>query len=253
MIPSYKTHYALSIAGSDPSGGAGIQCDLKTFMGLHVYGMAIPTLLTVQNTKSISSVHHLHDSLIGEQIEHLLDDITPHAIKIGAIGNAKQARAIVDALQTLTCPIVWDPVLVSSSGTALLTPSDIKTVCQLFKPLVSLATPNHQEVAYLKDFPNVLLTNGETDTSSIITDILRIANQEYRFTHPRFDTQNTHGTGCTLSSAITAFLAKGYDIRNASAEGIRYCLHLLSQSNRFALGHGRGGLGHEFSSVSFPK
>ena len=249
------TPIALSIAGSDPSGGAGIQCDIKTFMAHRVVGMAIPTMLTVQNTLSIQYIHPISSQLLEDQLTHLLSDTIPHVIKIGAVHDLEQATILHEHLARFPGDIVWDPVLISSSGQSLMKETDISSVVQLLSSMVTLATPNHLEQAYFSDSScAVLTTNGEANNSPVITDTLHLCSGDvHHYTHPKYQTRNTHGTGCTLSSAIAANLAKGMILEHACGEGIRYCTHLLSTSNRYNLGSGNGSLAHEVTSFRFPR
>ena len=255
MQLSQTTPITLSIAGSDPSGGAGIQCDLKTFMAHKVYGMAIPTMLTIQNTQSLIATHPVPPSQLRDQIKHLLADISPNAIKIGALSDYKQAQVLHECLQNFQGSIVWDPVLISSSGHNLMVPEDISSTVQLLSQIVTLATPNHlEQVHFVNAHCAILTTNGENSDSSIITDELKTLNgKTHHYTHPKYQTKNTHGTGCTLSSSITANLAKGLELHLSCSEAIRYCVYLLSKSNKYDLGSGNGSLGHELSSWTFPR
>lgn len=245
----------LSIAGSDPSGGAGIQADLKTIMGLQGYGMAIPTMLTVQNTQGVKATYPLSVEILKSQILYLLEDIRPDAIKIGALGSFKIAQTVVDCIPADLCPVVWDPVLVSSSGKELLASNEIQETVELMTAFCTLATPNHHERILLQEnLCPLLITHGEYDDDALITDRLHLTDgQTFSFVHPRLRTTNTHGTGCTLSTAIATHLGRGLSLVEACREGIRYCTHLLEHSSKHSIGSGRGPLGHEFYSRSYPK
>jgi hydroxymethylpyrimidine/phosphomethylpyrimidine kinase len=246
-----STPVALTIAGSDPSGGAGIQADLKTFHRLDVYGEAVITLITAQNTRGVRKIHVLDADLVHEQIHAVLEDIPPHAAKTGALGT----RAIVEmiAATDFPCPLVVDPIMTSSSGTSL---SD---AIELLIPRAFLLTPNLDEASILAGFPvhdvatmrraaekiaslgakNVLIKGGHLVGEAI--DIL-FDGAFHEFRAPRIDTQHTHGTGCTYSAAITAELAKGA----ALVEAVRNAKGFLCAAIRTnpGLGKGSGPLNH---------
>lgn len=241
----------LSIAGSDPSGGAGIQADLKTFSAHKVYGMAIPTLLTVQNSTGVLAVHQLPAKLIAEQLNYLLDDIPPSVIKIGALGSLEIISVLVELLSARQIPIVLDPVLFSSSGAELLAENARELLIEKLIPLCTIITPNQLE--YKQLFPQktpscfCLLTDGEGSDDIVCTErLISPLGEETRFTHLRLNRRNTHGTGCTLSSAIASQLALGLSVSEACREAIAYVYRLLERSDQYDLGSGRGGLGHEF-------
>ena len=218
---------ALTIAGSDPSGGAGLQADLKTFQHLGVYGMSVVTLLTVQNTQGVTHVEVMSPKLICDQLDAVLSDIPPRAIKIGALGNAGVVRAVAERLQRVTCPIVIDPVLVSKHGQSLVTDDVIKAYLTHLLPLAFLVTPNRFEAERLTGLTlnsddaianamhrlehsgakHVLIKLGEVNGRSHHC----LSGHEFNdvLETPRLTTDNTHGTGCILSAAITANLAQG--------------------------------------------
>lgn len=239
----------LTIAGSDPSGGAGIQADLKSIMANGGYGMAIPTLLTAQNTSTIEAIYTVPSDHIRAQLQTLFQDITPSAIKVGAIGTAEILSVLVDALKGLCCPIVWDPILYSSSGTALISDEAISLAVQEFLPLCHLITPNQFEFQQIFTTSNLtvpcLITNGDSN-SSLITDLLLQPNKrDVRFCHPRHETQNTHGTGCTLSSSIATYLGRGYTLEQSCLYGVEYVQTLIANSHLNTNGTGKRSLYHE--------
>jgi hydroxymethylpyrimidine/phosphomethylpyrimidine kinase len=219
---------ALTIAGSDPSGGAGIQADLKTFHQLGVYGTAAITLITVQNSTRFSRVEVLDAAMVAEQIQAVLDDTPPNAIKTGALGN----RAVIEAIAALTlpCPLVIDPVMIGKHGGNLL---EDTAGLALLLPRATLVTPNLAEAAELAgtvvETPEqmrgaalriaesgvgaVLVKGGHLDGDAL--DILLDNGVFTEFSTPRIDTRHTHGTGCTYSAAITAFLARGCTLEDA--------------------------------------
>ncbi len=246
-----RTPVALSIAGSDASGGAGIQADLKTFHRFGVYGEAVVTLITVQNTLGVRRVHVLDADLVSEQIEAVLEDIPPQAIKTGALGSAAIVEAIARA--NFSCPLIVDPVMTSSSRAPL------GDAIQALLPRAYLVTPNLEEAQNLAGFPvtdvdsmkrtaekiaamgpkNVLVKGGHLAGDAI--DILFDGNF-HEFSAPRITTRHTHGTGCTYSAAITAELAKGIDL----VEAVRNAKAFLCGAIRSnpGLGAGSGPLNH---------
>lgn len=239
----------LTLAGSDPSGGAGIQADLKSIMANGGYAMAIPTILTAQNTHGIKNIFPIPAEQIRHQIQVLFEDIRPNAIKIGAIGSIDTMKVIIEELRAYCGHIVWDPILYSTSGTALISADAISLALHDLLPICSLITPNQFE--YQKIFAKTelhkpcLITNGDTH-NTIITDVLLQQNQsEIRFTHPRHETPNTHGTGCTLSSSIATYLGRGYSIEQSCLFAIEYTQSLIERSASHTIGTGRGSLYHE--------
>ncbi|GGJ21184.1 bifunctional hydroxymethylpyrimidine kinase/phosphomethylpyrimidine kinase [Deinococcus roseus] len=238
---------ALSIAGSDPSGGAGIQADLKTFHAHGVYGLTVPTLITVQNTLGVQEVFPLPAGLVQRQIEALLEDFEIAVIKIGALGNADIIQAVAEVLQGTRSPVVLDPVLVSSSGKTLLTVEGIHALKTLLFPLCTLITPNLPElqVLYGGQVPDTgtFLVKGGHGSGEILVDALWVNGIQMAF-YPaqKQHTRHLHGTGCTLSSSIAAHLALGSLLDMAISKAHAY----LQEAIRHApdLGQGSGGLEH---------
>jgi hydroxymethylpyrimidine/phosphomethylpyrimidine kinase len=242
---------ALTIAGSDPGGGAGIQADLKTFHQLRVYGTAVVTLITVQNTTRLSRVEVLDAGLVAEQIQAVLEDLPPQAVKTGALGS----EAIIDAIALcrFDCPLVVDPVMLSKSG-APLAPG---TALRRLLPKAILVTPNLDEAALLAgipvtnvdqmkeaarriDAPSVLVKGGHLRGEPV--DILFHEGEFFEFAAPRIATRHTHGTGCTYSAAITAFLAQGCEIPEA-VQRAKLFIQAAIETNP-GLGQGKGPLNH---------
>jgi hydroxymethylpyrimidine/phosphomethylpyrimidine kinase len=228
------TPVALSIAGSDPSGGAGLQADLKTFHRMGVYGEAVVTLITVQNTQGVRRVDVLAPDLVAEQLHAVLTDIPPNAAKTGALGNLAVTRAVVAALSGFHFPLVVDPVILSTSGAALMDPEARTAFAGELLPRAFLLTPNLDEASELSGIrardpesmtkaaekliamgaANVLVKGGHLEGDAI--DILVTGSGErHEFRAPKIVTTHTHGTGCTYSAAITAELAKGFDLLKA--------------------------------------
>lgn len=245
----------LSIAGSDPSGGAGVQADLKTFAAHGVYGMAVVTALTAQSTTGVSGVHPVPPAFVEAQVRTLLADIPPAAIKLGMLANAAVAVAVRAALAGVDAPIVLDPVMVSTSGHALLDPAAQAEVCGPLAEAAALVTPNRPEAAVLlagaepqawaDTHGAALLIKGGHDTAAVVEDTLyRPGAASRTWRHPRVRTRNTHGTGCTLSSAIAARLARGDALEDAVAGAICWLAALIERSAGHPLGRGHGPLLH---------
>ncbi len=258
MIP-----VALTIAGSDPSGGAGIQADLKTFHQFGVYGEAVLTLITVQNTRSVSRVHTLDPHLVRQQIEAVLEDIPPAAVKTGALGSEE----MINMMAMLDLPnLVVDPVMISKHGTPLMTEEARHALAVRILPRARLVTPNLAEASAIAgmeiDGPDtmreaarriaslgpaaVLVKGGHLVGDAV--DLLYIDGAFLEFTAPRIDTRHTHGTGCAYSAAITALLARGETVRNAVAMAKSWITAAI-RSNP-GLGAGSGPVNHFARVVS---
>ena len=255
------TLVALTIAGSDPSGGAGIQADLKAFHQFGVYGEAVVTLITVQNTRAVTQVEVLAPSLVAAQIAAVVEDVPPSAAKVGALGNVAVLEAVAQEARAFPFPLVVDPVMVSKHGLPLIADDARKAMISQLIPLAHLLTPNLYEASALtgrevdsldsmKDAAlrlrdmgarNVLIKGGHLDGPAM--DLLLTADgQFHEFTSSRIDTPNTHGTGCTYSAAITAGLAKGIPLPVAVARAKQYVTEAIRTNPR--LGHGHGPLNY---------
>lgn len=256
---------ALTIAGSDPSGGAGIQADLKTFHQFGVYGEAAITLITVQNTRTVDRVEMLDPDLVAQQIAAVVSDIPPQAAKTGALGNAGVVRAVAAAARGFKFPLVVDPVMISKHGAPLMETGARQTALDELLPLAALVTPNLPEAAALAGFAvtgpeamkdaakaifdrtgaSVLVKGGHLEGDAL--DILYHQGKHYEFRSERFDTQHTHGTGCTYSAAITACLALSLTLPEAIAQAKRFIARAI-QSNP-GLGGGCGPVNHHAEVV----
>lgn len=262
MIPS-----VLSIAGSDPSGGAGVQADLKTFGALGTYGMCVLTALTAQNTLGVQSVHSLPKDFVGEQMESIFQDICVSAVKIGMLERAEIIEEVSLKLLKYHPPIVLDPVMLSKNGSPLLKADAIEALKQQLIPLASLLTPNIPEAEALlaepirssqdmeiaaqqiaeKSRTLVLLKGGHlSGTSSSDCLFLYRERKLVWLLEERVHTQNTHGTGCTLSSAIAAFLARGLSLEEAVRAAKNYLTKIIRASVNLGIGSGVGPLHHFF-------
>ncbi|MFN0103461.1 MAG: bifunctional hydroxymethylpyrimidine kinase/phosphomethylpyrimidine kinase [Bryobacteraceae bacterium] len=254
---------ALTVAGSDPSGGAGIQADLKTFHQFGVYGEAVLTLITVQNTQTVSRVELLDPELVRQQIEAVLSDIPPNAAKTGALGSSAIIEAVAQALGNT--PLIVDPVMISKHGASLIGDEAAYTLRQTLFPKALLITPNLYEAAALTGLsvetekqmviaarrllemgPKAVLVKGGHLTGRA-SDLLITTETIDWFTDERTDTPHTHGTGCTYSAAITALIAAGRPLRESVEIAKRYITEAI-QTNP-ALGHGQGPVNH-FAQIS---
>lgn len=254
---------ALTIAGSDSSGGAGIQADLKTFSANGVYGMSVITSVTAQNTQGVFYVQDLEIKTIVKQIEAVLDDIKIESIKIGMVSRIPAIEAIRETLDKYKLPsVVLDPVMISKSGYKLLSDDAIKVLIDKLFPISDIITPNipeaevlvNRRISSLEDMKdvckdliklgpsNVLLKGGHLESSAV--DILYDGINYYKLDEEKINTKHTHGTGCTLSSAIAANLSKGQDILDAVINAKKYVTGAIKHG--FALGKGVGPTNHFF-------
>lgn len=255
MIP-----IALTIAGSDPSGGAGIQADLKTFHQFGVYGMSVLTLLTVQNTCRVSAVETLRAQFVLDQLDAVLEDLPPHAAKTGALGSREVIEAVADRSARFTFPLVVDPVMISKHGAPLIHEDARAVLAHRLLPHAFLVTPNVHEAMALsgKEFsglasleeaarvisdlgPKAVLIKGGHRVADA-TDLLYTEGRFHSFPGKRIETPHTHGTGCTYSAAITAELAKGASLLEAISTAKRFITRAIETNP--SLGHGFGPVNH---------
>lgn len=256
---------ALTIAGSDSGGGAGIQADLKAFSACGVYGASVITAITAQNTKTVSAVHEVPADIVGAQIDAVLDDLDVKAIKIGMLFSSEIIDIVAKKLTNIDIPIVLDPVMIAKSGDKLLQDAAVKSMVEKLFPLADLLTPNLPEAAVLlgkKQAKNndemqlqaaellsfgtksILLKGGHGD-GDICTDLLVFKDGKTLILDaPRINTRNTHGTGCTYSAAIAANLAKGADLKAAVTEAHEYLQQAIKFSDRLKIGSGHGPVHH---------
>jgi hydroxymethylpyrimidine/phosphomethylpyrimidine kinase len=241
---------ALSIAGSDSGGGAGVQADLKTFLAHGVYGMTAITAITAQNTLGVDRVDALPPEAVSAQIRSVRADLPVHAVKIGMLGTRAIVEAVADALDGFAGPVVLDPVCVSTSGHALIDDDALDALRALARR-VTLVTPNLPEYARLGGAAwlagvgvPVLVKGGHAD-GPVVTDRLHWPGGAVaQWEHPRVASRNTHGTGCTLSSAIAARLATGASLEGAVAGALDWLAGLVAGSAGHTLGGGHGPLLH---------
>ncbi|MGD8836723.1 MAG: bifunctional hydroxymethylpyrimidine kinase/phosphomethylpyrimidine kinase [Desulfobacteraceae bacterium] len=256
MTTSIKV--ALTIAGSDSSGGAGIQADLKTFQSLGVYGMSAVTAVTVQNTQKVYAIQEMTPQIVHDQITCLFDDISIDAVKIGMVSSIELIDAISSALAAVQrSPVVLDPVMISKSGYALLREDARKALVEKLFPLADVVTPNIHEAEALVGHAIADQDQMQTAAKQIIalgaakvvvkgghmagneaTDILYDGQSFRQLSTPRKETANTHGTGCTFSSAITAYLAKEYPFFQAVQSAKTYITGAIEHALDIGKGHG---------------
>ncbi|WP_299596456.1 bifunctional hydroxymethylpyrimidine kinase/phosphomethylpyrimidine kinase [uncultured Tateyamaria sp.] len=259
MIPN-----VLSIAGSDPSGGAGVQADIKAISANGAFAMAALTALTAQNTRGVTGIHLVPPDFVMAQINAIFTDIRVDAVKIGMIANAEIAQAVVTTLDTCKAPVVVDPVMIAKGGAELLQADAVDVVRNQLLPQATLLTPNLPEAAHLlgtktaatrtemeaqgraltRCGPGAVLMKGGHLGGPDSPDCL-VTGQDVRwFESPRTKTRNTHGTGCTLSSALAAQLAKGQDLPAAVTAAKSYVTSAIARADDLAVGHGHGPTHH---------
>lgn len=258
----------MTIAGSDPSGGAGIQADLKTFAALGCYGQAAITALTVQNTLGVKRSVAVDSQLLREQVEAVWQDVMPDAVKIGITATADIIRMLAELIEKWRPPfVVLDPVMISSSGHRLMDPDACTALRDRLMPVCHLITPNipeakallgeqcmtpmecmAQTLSHQEGGAAVLVKGGHSDGEP--TDVLYADGCIHTFTAPRISTRNTHGTGCTLSSAIAAYHARGCSLPEAVAKAKSYLSAALEAGAMVYAGHGNGSMNHFFAPES---
>jgi hydroxymethylpyrimidine/phosphomethylpyrimidine kinase len=261
----------LTIAGSDSGGGAGIQADLKTFAAHGAYGMSVVTAVTAQNTVAVTAVAPVPPAVVAAQIDAVLLDLGADGIKVGMLGDEATVRVVAERLQAHGAgragfpPLVLDPVMISKSGTRLLAPEAVAALVEELLPLATVVTPNGPELMTLAEHPvtteaergdaalrlvrrsggvAVLAKGGHAEGNPVV-DLLVSPRGRLRFAHPRLDTRSTHGTGCTLSSAVAVYLAAGLPVEQAVPRAIGYVTGALVHA--VPLGHGHGPLNHLWS------
>ena len=265
-------HYPviLSVAGSDCSGGAGIQADIKTISALGGYAAAAITAVTVQNTLGVQAIHTVPPDIVRKQIEAVCDDLQPECIKIGMIGNADIAHAVADALKKYpTCPVVYDPVMVSTSGHLLMERKAMEEIKQTLFPLTVLLTPNlHEAVALTGNSitnidemitagrllaneyqTSVLIKGGHLEGKEMCDILCSFEGTTHIYKGEKIQTCNLHGTGCTLSSAIATLLGEGYRMEEAVKRSKEYVSRAIAAAKDFHIGKGNGPLLHFADTV----
>src|SRR3990172_4139303 len=260
------TAIALTIAGSDSSGGAGIQADLKTFSALRVYGASVITALTAQNTRGVDEIMVVPPEFVLAQMRSVMSDLAVNAIKIGMLGSTGVLEAVAEGLAEFPgIPLVLDPVMVATSGDPLLDEDAVDALRDELIPLATLITPNLKEAALLLGEPEdrrerfmegrasrlldlgaraVVLKGGDSDGDMALDIFIDERGGMHRLEAPRVATENTHGTGCTFSSAIAAELAKGAALDQAVKDAKVYVTAAIMAADELEIGKGRGPVHH---------
>ncbi len=260
MIP-----VALTIAGSDSGGGAGIQADLKTFSALGVYGASVVTALTAQSTRGVVAIHDVPAEFVTAQIDAVYSDLMVAATKIGMLSQSSVIEAVAAGLDRYKVKnVVLDPVMLAATGQPLLAPQAIETLKRELFPRALVVTPNLDEAAALVQAPvaqsetemreqaekiralgaNTVLIKGGHSSGTEVVDLFVDKHGVRRLVGRRIQTKNTHGTGCTLSSAIAAFLAKGAPLADAVTLAKNYVTEAIAAADRLMVGHGHGPVHH---------
>ncbi|CUI49090.1 bifunctional hydroxymethylpyrimidine kinase/phosphomethylpyrimidine kinase [Cognatishimia activa] len=263
-----KAHAALTIAGSDSGGGAGIQADLKTFSALGVFGTSAITAITAQNTQDVTAVEPISNEVVAAQIKAVLDDIRIHAVKIGMLGSPALIETVAQSLKDFDGPVVLDPVMLSKSGVALLPNDAVEALVSILVPRATVLTPNLPEAAKILGEDEargddavlaqghkildlgakaVVMKGGHAEGETC-RDWLVTPEGATHLDAPRIETRNTHGTGCTLSSAIAAELAKGADLEAALTRAHGWLHGAIQAADQIDIGHGHGPV-HHFHEV----
>jgi len=269
--PNYRYLRLLTIAGSDSGGAAGIQADLKTFAALGCYGMTAITAVTAQNTRGVTAIHAVPPDILRAQIVAVLDDIGVDAIKIGMLPSPEAVQVVAEILMChgpqKVRHVVLDPVMVSTSGDRLMTAETVQVMVRTLLPLVSVLTPNldeatvllGRELAGLDDLetaahelltlgpPAVLLKGGHLQGPTVMDVLVTAGGVRVQLPAPRIASHNLRGTGCTLSSAIAAYLALGHPLPQAVALARTYLLHAIATGCDVTTGNGHGPLNHSYA------
>lgn len=267
-MKKYSYTSTLTIAGFDPSGGAGIQADIKTFSALGCYATSVLTALPVQNTMGVRTIYPIPCQAVQEQIEVVLDDIFPNALKIGMVHTSELVTTIVETLDKYPkIPIIFDPVMVATSGHKLIEDETIQIITKKLFPIADIITPNLDEAGILAQMKienvqdmylagekirrlgvkNILLKGGHLKTKQLTSLFFSEEGKIHKFHFEKHNTNNTHGSGCTLSSAITSFLAQGKSMLEAVTLGQNYVQEAIFQGKDVAIGKGNGPLNHFYN------
>lgn len=264
-----QTPIALTIAGSDSGGGAGIQADLKAFSALGVYGASVLTAITAQNTVAVTAVHEIPSDIVAAQIDAVLSDLPVKSIKLGMLFSPAIIGVVAGCLGGFDGPVVLDPVMIAKSGDALLQDAAVDALIEMLLPKADLLTPNLPEAARILGTseaantaemqaqakallalgPKAVLLKGGHGAGDVCSDLLLSGKDApVWLVAPRQDTRNTHGTGCTYSSSIAAGLAKGKNLRQAVQEAHTYLQEAIRASNSLHIGAGHGPV-HHFHNI----
>lgn len=268
MKKQYKYPTVLTIAGTDPSGGAGIQADLKTFSALGCYGMSVITALVAQNTSGVRAIHSVPADFVMAQLEAVMEDIMPDAIKIGMVHSLELVGVIAQILkQYPLIPVVFDPVMIATSGDRLIEEETVVGIVEQLFPLVTLITPNMDEASLLADIPvaNVedmqmaaqkimtlgpkalLLKGGHLQSEKLTSLLVNKSGFVKTLQSDKISTKNVHGSGCTLSSAIAAYMAQGCVLADAVYKAQQYVHDAIYHAADVTIGKGNGPLNHFYN------
>ncbi|GHA30537.1 hydroxymethylpyrimidine/phosphomethylpyrimidine kinase [Salinimicrobium marinum] len=264
----YTYPTVLTIAGFDGSGGAGIQADIKTISALGCYATAVLTALPIQNTTGVKSIFSIPEHIVGDQIDTILEDIFPDSLKIGMVHSSKLVEIIVEKLKRYPqTPIVFDPVMVATSGHQLIEGNTIQTIIQQLFPISDVITPNLDEAAILAGMKiesieemriagkkimrlgckSLLLKGGHLKSEELTSLYFSPNGTIESFEFPKFETNNTHGSGCTLSSAIASYLAQRKSLPEAIKFGQEYIHQAIYHGQDVLIGKGNGPVNHFFN------
>lgn len=266
-MKKYSCPSVLTVAGWDGSGGAGIQADIKTISALGCYATSALTALPVQNTMGVRSIYPIPVEALKEQVYAILDDIYPSAIKIGMVHTSELARTIASILRDHpNIPVVFDPVMVATSGHRLIEEETIHVIMEELFPLATVITPNLDEASILAEMKvrtiddmmiagkkilsfgcrSVLMKGGHLEGERITSLYFLDSENVHRYEFEKYQTNNTHGSGCTLSSAIASFIARGEDLKSAVTKAQQYVQQAIFSGKELSIGKGNGPLNHFF-------
>lgn len=273
-MKKYTYPTVLTIAGTDPSGGAGIQADLKTFAALGCYGMSVVTALVAQNTCGVRAIHSVPPEFVREQLLAVLEDIRPDAIKIGMVHSVGLVNVIADILVAYPdIPVVFDPVMIATSGHRLIEQDTVAAIVEKLFPLSEVITPNMDEASFLTGIPvkgiddmqeaaamimqmnpkALLLKGGHLQSEKLTSMLVNTAGLIQEYHSDKIDTKNMHGSGCTLSSAIASYLAIGDSLRGAVAKAQVYVHGAIFNAADVIIGKGNGPLNHSYNPQTMIK
>lgn len=267
-MKTYKYPSVLTIAGFDGSGGAGLQADIKTISALGCYATSVLTSLPVQNTTGVKSIYPISVNAVADQIDAIFEDITPDAIKIEMVHTPELVDIIVNSLkQYAPVPIVYDPVMIATSGHKLIEDETIEVIIKKLFPISTIITPNMDEAGVLANMKistveqlksagkiiaslgskTVLLKGGHQTTDVLMSYFIDENNQYHKFQSQRINTKNLHGSGCTLSSAIASYIAQGKSLYDAVDLAQQYVFNAIDTAKDVVVGKGNGPLNHFFN------
>lgn len=273
-MKQYTYPSVLTIAGFDGSGGAGIQADIKTISALGCYATSVLTALPVQNTQGVKSIFPVSLEAVAEQLEAIMEDIIPDAVKIGMVHTPELVETIADTLKRYEhIPVIFDPVMVATSGHRLIEEETVSAIIEKLLPVAEIITPNMDEAAILAQTAvitledmrlagqliretgcrNILLKGGHQQSRRITSLLLDEKDTFHSFEFEKIDTNNTHGSGCTLSSAIASFRAQGKTLHEAVDRGQNYVFNAIVNGADVRTGKGNGPLNHFFNPVKLIK